>query len=203
MDPIIQKFIEENINYIEAENFDVVYYKANSIDLNINIGELTDVFYDAGIDPLASLTEIPPLFLDGSKITALVVPENIKKILKAGLSFSRVEHLELHDDCELSEMCFHNSEIKSVRIPNIMNEVPDECFYNCQELTDVDLNSVEQIGAEAFAYCTSLKTIFIPDDVNYIASTAFEGCDITLHFHNNNEYAIKYCQRYNMGYKFV
>jgi hypothetical protein len=84
-----------------------------------------------------------------------------------------------------------------------MNEVPDECFYNCQELTDVDLNAIEHIGVEAFAYCMSLKNIFIPDDINYIAGTAFEGCDITLYFHNNNEYAIEYCKRNNMEYKFV
>ena len=203
MNPIIQKLIEENIDYIEAENFDVVYDKAMSVNNKLNIGELTDVFYDAGIDPLASLTEIPPLFLDESKITALVVPENIKKIRKVGLAFSKVEHLELHNNCELSESCCHNSELKSVTIPYIMNEVPDECFYNCQELSDVDLNAIEQIGAEAFAYCRSLKNIFIPDDINYIADTAFEGCDITLHFHNNNEYAIEYCKRNNMEYKFV
>ena len=203
MNAIIQKLIEENIDYIESENFDVVYDKAMNVNNKINIGELTDVFYDAGIDPLASLTEIPSLFLDESKITALVVPENVKKIRKAGLAFSKVEHLELHNNCELSESCCYNSELKSVIIPYIMNEVPDECFYNCQELTDVDLNAIEQIGAEAFAYCTSLKQIFIPDDVNYIADTAFEGCDITLYFHNNNEYAIEYCERNNMEYKFI
>lgn len=203
MNPIIQKLIEENIEYIEDENFDVVYDKAMSVNHKINIGELTDVLYDAGIDPLASLTEIPPLFLDESKITALVIPENIKKICKAGLAFSNVEHLELHNNCELSESCCHNAQLKSIIIPYIMNEVPDECFYNCQELSDVNLNAIEQIGAEAFAYCTSLKTIFIPDDINYIADTAFEGCDITLHFHNNNEYAIEYCQRNNMEYRFV
>lgn len=203
MNLIIQKFIEENIDHIESENFDVVYDKAMNINNKINVGELTDVFYAAGIDPLASLTEIPPLFFDESKITALVVPENVKKIRKAGLAFSKIEHLELHNECELSDSCCHNAELKAIKIPYIMNEVPDECFYNCQELSDVDLNAIEQIGAEAFAYCTSLKTIFIPDNVNYIAKTAFEGCDIILHFHNNNEYAIEYCQRNNMKYKFV
>ena len=203
MNTIIQKLIEENIDYIEAENFDVVYDKAMSVNNKINIGELTDVFYDAGIDPLASLTEIPPLFLDGSKITALVVPENIKKIRKAGLAFSKIEYLTLHNNCELSESCCYNAELKSVIIPYIMNEVPEDCFYNCQGLTDVDLNSVEQISAEAFAYCTSLKNIFIPDNVSYIADTAFDGCDITLNFHSNNEYAIEYCRRNNMEYKFV
>lgn len=203
MDPIIQKLIEENIDYIEAENFDFVYDKALSQNLTINIGELTDVFYDAGIDPLASLTEVPSLFLDESKITAFVVPENIKKIRKAGFAFSNLNHIELHKDCELSENCFYSSKIDSIIIPYIMNEVPDECFYGCSWLSEVDLNAVEQIGAEAFGYCKNLKQLFIPDDINYIADTAFYECPVTLLFHSNNEYAIEYCQRNNMEYKFV
>lgn len=203
MNSLIQKFIEENIEYIEAENFDVVYDKAVSLSNRINIGELTDIFYDAGIDPLVSLTEVPSLFLDESEITSLVIPENIKKIRKAGLAYSRVENLKLHHNCELSKSCFRVAELKSIIIPYIMNEVPDECFYGCDKLSDVDLNDVEQIGAEAFAYCTELKQLFIPDDINYIADTAFRGCNITLHFHTNNEYAIEYCQRNNIKYNFV
>ena len=203
MNPVIQKLIEENIDYIEAENLDVVYDKAMSQMLKFNIGELTDVFYDAGIDPLASLTEIPPLFLDESRITALVVPDNIKKIRKSGFAFSRLDHIELHKDCELSENCFYNSKIDSIIIPYIMNEVPDECFYGCFWLSEVDLNAVEQIGAEAFGYCENLKQLFIPDDINYIADTAFYECPVTLLFHSNNEYAIEYCKRNNMEYKFV
>ena len=203
MNSYIQKLIEENIDYIEAENFDVVYDKAMSANYKINIGELTDVFYDAGIDPLASLTEIPPLFLDESKITALVVPENIKKICKSGFAYSHLDHIELHKDCELSENCFYNSTIDSIIIPYIMNEVPDECFYGCSWLSKVDLNAVEQIGAESFGYCENLKQLFIPDDINYIADTAFYECPVTLLFHSSNEYAIEYCKRNNMEYKFV
>ena len=39
MNAIIQKLIEENIDYIEAENFDVVYDKAMSVNNKLNIGE--------------------------------------------------------------------------------------------------------------------------------------------------------------------
>ena len=203
MNSDIQKLIEENIDYIEAGDFDVVYDKAMSVNNKLNVGELTDVFYDAGINPLASLTEIPPLFLDASKITVLVVPQNIKKIRKSGLAFSKLEHIELHKHCELSESCFYSSNIDSIIIPYIMNEVPDECFYGCLWLSEVDLNAVEQIGAEAFGHCRSLKQLYIPDDVNYIADTAFYECPVTLLFHSNNEYAIEYCKRNNMRYRFV
>ena len=203
MNPSIQKLIEENIDYIEAENFDVVYDKAMSVNYKINIGELTDVFYDAGIDPLAFLTEIPPLFLDESKITALVIPENIKRIRKSGFAFSHLNHIELHKDCELSENCFYKSKIDSIIIPYIMNEVPDDCFYGCSWLSDVDLSDVEQIGSESFYGCINLRKLFIPDGIEYIADTAFYDCPVTLLFHSNNEYAIEYCQRNNMEYKFV
>lgn len=203
MNPIIQKLIEENIDYIEAENFDAVYDEAMMVNHKLNIGELTDVFYAAGIDPLPSLTEIPSLFLDESKITALVIPENIKRIRRSGFAFSRLDHIELHKDCELSENCFYGSKIDSIIIPYIMNEVPDECFYGCSWLSEVDLNAIEQIGAEAFGHCRNLKQLFIPDDINYIADTAFDECPVTLLFHSNNEYAIEYCQRNNMEYKFV
>ena len=203
MNPIIQKLIEENIDYIEAENFDVVYDKAMSVNNKINIGELTDVFYDAGIDPLASLTEIPPLFLDESKITALVIPDNIKKIRRSAFAFSNVKHVQLHNDCELSENSFYNSRIKSIVIPHIMNEIPDECFCACEELEYIDIRDVDQIGAEAFYDCKNLRSIFIPDNVNYIADSAFYDCPVTLYFHKTNEYAIEYCKRNNMEYKFV
>ena len=182
MNPFIQKLIEENIDYIEAENFDVVYDKAMSQNFKFNIGELTDVFYDAGIDPLASLTEIPSLFLDESKITYLVVPENIKKIRKSGCAFSNLSYIQLHNDCELSENSFFRSKIQSIIVPYIMNEVPDDCFYGCEELQDVNLNSVEQIGSESFYGCINLKKLFIPDGIEYIADTAFYECPVTLYF---------------------
>jgi hypothetical protein len=203
MNPFIQKLIEENIDYIEAENFDVVYDKAMSSSHMLNIGELTDIFYDAGIDPLASLTEIPSLFLDESKITALVVPENIKRIRKCGFAFSNLNHIELHKDCELSESCFYGSKIDSIVIPYIMSEVPDECFYGCSWLSEANLNAVEQIGVEAFSHCKNLKQLFIPDDINFIADSAFYECPVVLLFHSDNEYAIEYCERTKTEYKFV
>lgn len=203
MTPIIKKLIEANIEYIENNDFDTVYSRAMSINHKLNIGELTDVFYAAGLDPLASLTEVPSLFLDESKITALVVPENIKRIRKCGFGFSNLDHIELHKDCELSESCFYESKIDSIVIPYIMNEVPDECFYGCSLLSEVDLNAIEQIGTEAFGHCKNLKQLFIPDDINFIADSAFYECPVVLLFHSDNEYAIEYCKRTGMEYKFV
>ena len=203
MNPIIKKLIEANIEHIENNEFGLVYERALSLNMKVDIGELTDIFYDAGIDPLAHLEYVPPLFLDESRITALSIPENIKVIYKSGCAFSKLEHIELHNDCEISDNAFMNSNIKKIIIPYIMNEVPEECFYGCKQLSDVDLNAVEQIGSEAFYGCTNLTKLFIPDDIVYIADTAFAGCPVVLHFHSDNEYAIDYCQQTRREYQFV
>lgn len=203
MNSIIKKLVEANIERIENNEFELVYDRALSLNHKLDVGELTDIFYAAGIDPLAHLSEIPSLFLDESKITALVVPENIKKIRNSGFAFSNLNHIELHKDCELSERSFYGSKIESIVIPYIMNEVPNDCFYGCSWLSEVDLNAIEQIGAEAFAHCKHLKQLFLPDDINYIADTAFYECPVTFLFHSDNEYAIDYCQRTKQEYRFV
>lgn len=203
MNPIIKKLIEANIEHIENNEFGLVYERALAVNMKIDIGELTDIFYDSGIDPLAHLEYVPPLFFDESSITAVSIPENIKVIYKSGCAFSKLEHVELHNNCELSPNAFMNSNIKKIIIPYIMNEVPEECFYGCRELSEVDLNAVDQIGPEAFYGCSNLTQMFIPDDINYIADSAFEGCPVTLLFHSDNEYAIDYCQKTHTRYKFV
>lgn len=203
MNPIIKKLIEANIEYIENNDFNTVYSRAMSLNHKINIGEITDIFYNAGLDPLAHMTEVPPLFLDESKLEALVVPENIRKIRKSGCAFSHLEHIELHDECEITESSFFCSHLTKIKIPYIMNEVPDECFCGCTLLTDVDLNAIEQIGEEAFYNCINLKTLFIPDDIVFIADSAFNNCPVVLHFHSDNEYLIDYCHRTGQEYKFI
>ena len=203
MNPIVKKLIEANIEYIDNNDFDTVYSRAMSLNHKINIGEITDIFYDASLDPLSHMTEVPPLFLDESTIEALVVPENISKIRISGFAYSHLEHVELHNNCELSSSAFFCSYLKKITIPYIMNEVPDECFSGCTLLNDVDLNAIEQIGEEAFFNCQNLKILFIPHDINFIADSAFSECPVTLLFHKDNEYAIEYCQRTGREYKFI
>ena len=64
-------------------------------------------------------------------------------------------------------------------------------------------DKIKFVNSEAFANCSQLHDVIFGKDVSVIYYGAFEACDITLYFHNNNEYAIEYCQRNNMEYKFI
>ena len=204
MDALIKKIIQDKIDYIEKNDFTKFYdeiYKEYGVRLSV--GVITDILYQAGIDPLKHMSVLPKLFLEGSQRTSITVPENILTIDNGGLAFSDIRDVLLHNNCEISEACFYQSKIVSITIPYIMNEIPTDCFYGCKQLRFVDLNSIDQIEDHAFAMCPQLTSIYIPDDVNFISDGAFFSSPTVLHFHSDNEYAIEYCERTGREYKFV
>ena len=57
-----------------------------------------------------------------------------------------------------------------------VTEIP-EAFADCSKVTSIVIpNSVTNIGAHAFRYCTGLTSIVIPNSVTSIGDGAFEGC---------------------------
>ncbi len=57
-----------------------------------------------------------------------------------------------------------------------VTSIGTKTFYECKTLTSIDLGSVKTVGSKAFAYCTGLKTVTIPDSVASIGSYAFFKC---------------------------
>jgi hypothetical protein len=58
-----------------------------------------------------------------------------------------------------------------------MSFIPDWAFYNCEELTNVELShNVLLIGEKAFMRCKNLESITLGDGVVSIESEAFRGC---------------------------
>ncbi len=54
--------------------------------------------------------------------------------------------------------------------------VGDKAFYSCASLTSVDLGSVQVVGTKAFANCTKVKTLAVPESVSEFKAYAFYGC---------------------------
>ena len=97
------------------------------------------------------------LYLNGEKVTDLVIPDSVTSI---------GEHA--------FEYC---SGLTSVTIGNGVTSIGHLAFYECGGLTSVIIpDSVTSIGDEAFYNCTSLERLAIPEGVKSYGANCFEGC---------------------------
>ena len=66
---------------------------------------------------------------------------------------------------------------KNTVIPNSVTSIGEYAFWNCSDLTSIEIPiSVVSILKEAFEYCSRLTSIVIPDSVNSIGDQAFGSC---------------------------
>ena len=92
-----------------------------------------------------------------------------------------------------------NDAIKSISLPNTIDYIGAEAFAWCKNLESVKLSGVVQIserafmgcdslksldlgekldfvGTKAFAYCPSLESVTLPNGVDTLGASAFDGC---------------------------
>ena len=61
-------------------------------------------------------------------------------------------------------------------IPNSVTNIGIGSFSCCVSLINIDFGSIKTISVKAFAGCTGLKNLVIPEGVTSIESTAFSNC---------------------------
>ena len=66
--------------------------------------------------------------------------------------------------------------LKQINIPDSVETIGDEAFYNCALETVTIPDSVKSIGSNAFGNCSNLVTVTIPDSVEEIGYGAFNIC---------------------------
>lgn len=88
-----------------------------------------------------------------AKITSVIVPEGVVSV---GRSFSSECHA-----------------LESVRLPSTLKVLTEHAFYKCDELKNVDLGGVAEIGTGSFSGCLMLREITIPAGVKKIEGSAF------------------------------
>lgn len=87
--------------------------------------------------------------------------------------------INLPDSVEyIGDMAFEDCiNLKKISLPKSLYTLCDETFLGCESLESVELSEVVNIGVSAFAHCTSLKSIVIPESVNQsIGDSAFLNC---------------------------
>lgn len=149
----IEQFIERNIELIDNNEFAELYNRCYRGDR----GQLTDVLYECGINPLRYMTAVPQWFAFESNLTNITIP-------------NRVTNISRH----MFENC-HN--LTSVTIPDSVTSIGGYAFYCCTGLTKLTMGSgVTSIGELAFGHCRSLTNVVIPDSVTSIGEFAFGEC---------------------------
>lgn len=122
-----------------------------------------------------SLNTVTLLGLKDKNLTSFVIPSTVSS---NGIPFP-VEHI--------AKNAFSNNiHLESLTLPNSIQDIGDNAFYNCEKLTTIQNvtsntnnvlpTSLLSIGERAFYNCTSLATITLNDLCTSIGRAAFYSC---------------------------
>ena len=154
----LSKFIKAHVNDINNNNFAKVYEDTNdSLTPCLLTSKLTELFLDAGLEPLEYMQAVPANYLAYSKLTSITIPENITSIGRCAFS-----------GCD---------SLTSITIPDSVTSIGSSAFENCSGLTSIVIpDSVTSIDHWAFQYCTGLTSATIGNGVKSISRYAFWDC---------------------------
>ena len=135
-------------------------------------------FEDSSSNPCCSGSN---LYLNGVKITDLVIPHTITSIGK--YSFYRCYSLTSisipNTVTSIGESAFGGCiSLTKVNIPDSVTNIDESAFNSCSSLAEISIpNTVTSIKRSVFAWCHSLSKITIPDSITSIGDFAFSNCN--------------------------
>ena len=219
-DARIYNFLKNNRENIQRLDFDTMYVNADIELSNDEVGTVTEMLLNSGINVLSYLKEeIPAGFLWGSDIAidTIEIPEHIDTIrLEAFSETSNIRKVTMSDSVtNMGSAVFSSSNIEEVVLSKSLINLPrrtfEGCnklrkvvipdgwlclrrnsFYRCSELEEVILpDSLEDIREMVFFNCPNLKFLRLPDNINRISPQVFDR-DITIEC-KEGSYAHEYC----------
>ncbi|MEE1153976.1 MAG: leucine-rich repeat protein, partial [Acutalibacteraceae bacterium] len=115
-------------------------------------------------------------------LTTLNLPDSLQTIGSwAFYNCGNLTALEIGSNLTLIDgYAFQNCDsLKTVNIKGGNNATIDySAFYSCNNLESVTIgNGVKTIGSDVFKYCDKLKEVKIGDDITYVGTYAFYGCN--------------------------
>ena len=177
----VSKLINTHKTEINENNFTKVYEDAyNFVDDASSIGKLTEIFLDAGLEPLEYMQAVPDYYLCLSDISSVTIPNTVTSIgMNAFYDCKKLTSITIPDSVTSINANAFNwcTGLKSVTIPNSVTSIGSSAFMYCTRLTDITISdSIRSINAATFFGCTGLTSITIPNSVTSIGKRAFVGC---------------------------
>ena len=119
------------------------------------------------------------LYLNDSKVEELVIPDGVTEIKSGAFSMGKdITSLKIPNSVtSIGDNCFQYCNLSSLEIPNGVTYVGYGSFKFNQNMTSVTIpNSVTFIGGWAFGGCNALTSVAIPNSVTEILDYTFESC---------------------------
>lgn len=99
---------------------------------------------------------------------------------------------------------FENSNISSVKFPQSLCYIHERAFRSCKNLTSLTITHLDGMANEAFARCSNIQTINVPNGINY-AHDQFDGVPgyakmvAEQRKTNENKLIAQYSKKYNVN----
>ena len=116
----------------------------------------------------------------GNRSGSYEVPKTVTEIAYAAFHSNTLASITMPDTVQEIgvEAFFQSSELASVQIPSGVESIRDFTFYGSETLRKVRLPAgLASIGFAAFGRCSALESISIPGSVKEIGMYAFDYCD--------------------------
>lgn len=122
----------------------------------------------------------PNAFKGNTNVHKVVFPEGVKQIGDSCFECCyNLETVILPESIEsFGKGVFNNSGIMEIRVPSQLTDLPQNTFFACFKLENIDLHStsIVRIGENCFGSCGRLKTVIMPKALKIIEQSAFYLC---------------------------
>jgi len=143
----------------------------------------TNLFSDSGLKTVvvnASIKSLLKVFNDCPNLSQVTLPECLENIGNYCFSYcTQLTSINLPNGLNsLDDHAFSASGITSIQIPPQVNVIGSSVFYDCSELTDVEIqttNNTVEVQKNAFYNCTKLTRINL-EKLTTIDEYAFCNC---------------------------
>ena len=156
------------------------------------------------------VTAIGNNVFDGCKnLKTVVLPDSVKEIGSFAFNnCSSLDDINIPDSViKIDSFAFYGCGITKITIPSGVTSIERSTFSHCGSLATVVFGKdckLQSIGATAFASCSNLKSIEIPNSVTSLGKNVFEGCtgleSIAV---PSTEVTIEGANKFHLGYLFA
>lgn len=178
MNEHIKLFIENNIEMIEQDKWDLFFDHAAEMLNTTVISDLVSVCQEADVLSWSKLTMIPDGAFLGTPLSQFTIPEHIRCIRHKAFAYTK---------------------LREVHIPPSVIEIQSYAFTGCYSLEKVVIDNAEYINSGAFCGCYNLKYVELPANLRSLEFDAFRDCtsDLEIYFHGTKD------QWYELTYKIL